>query len=195
MPKIDTTTISGFEAMTDAEKVAALLSVDIPEKVDTAGLSAKAAQFDKLASELAETKRALKSKMTEDEVAKAEAENAHKETQEKYEALLKENTIAKYKAKYMAQGYDEKLAEETAEALFNGETDKVFANGEKFKAAVEQKTKSDMLKGTPKPGGAGGTEGEEKTADILMAERIGKAKADSAKSANDILSKYTHTGG
>ena len=195
MPKIDTTTISGFEAMTDAEKVAALLSVDIPEKVDAAGLSAKAAQFDKLASELAETKRALKSKMTEDEVAKAEAEKAHKETQEKYEALLKENTIAKYKAKYMAQGYDEKLAEETAEALFNGETDKVFANGEKFKAAVEQKTKSDMLKGTPKPGGAGGTEGEEKTADILMAERIGKAKADSEKSANDILSKYTHTGG
>ena len=72
MPKIDTTMISGFETMTDAEKVAALLAVEVPERVDTAGLAAKAAQFDKLASELAETKRALKSKMTEDEVAKAE---------------------------------------------------------------------------------------------------------------------------
>lgn len=187
MPKIDTTSISGFDAMTDAEKLAALLELDVP---DANALANMKAQFDKTASELAEAKRNLKSRMTEDEAAKADAEKAHKEIQEKYDALLKENTIAKYKAKYMEQGYDAKLAEETAEALFNGEADKVFANGEKFKAALEQKIKSDMLKNTPKPGGAGGSEDEEKTADILMAERIGKAKADAAKSANDIINKY-----
>ena len=189
MPKIDTTSISGFETMTDAEKVAALMDIDIPERVDMTKYVAKA-QFDKTASELAETKRSLKGKMTEDEAAKEETEKAHKEIQEKYEALLREHTIAKYKTKYMAQGYEEKLAEETAEALFNGETDKVFANGEKFRAAVEQKTKADVLKGTPRPSGSDGTEGEEKTADILMAERIGKAKAERAKASNDIISRY-----
>lgn len=189
MPKIDTTTINGFDAMTDAEKLAALLELDIPEKVDMTGFVTKA-QFDKTSSELADAKRTLKTKMSEDELNRAEAEKAYKETQEKYEALLKENTISKYKAKYLAQGYDDKLASETAEALYNGETDKVFENGEKFKAAIEQKTKSEVLKGTPRPGGAGAG-GEEKTADIVMAERIGKAKADSTKSANDILSKYT----
>lgn len=190
MPKIDTTTISGFESMTSDQKLAALLDMDIPERVDMSGFVTKA-QFDKTASELAEAKRSLKSKMTEDEVARAETERVHKETQEKYEALLKESTITKYKAKYMAQGYDEKLAEETAAALYNGETDKVFANGEKFKAAVEQKTKADVLKNTPKPGGAGNSEGEEKTADILMAERIGKARAASNTAANNIMNKYT----
>ena len=189
MPKFDTTTISGFDAMTDTEKLAALLDVDVPERVDLTGYVSKA-QFDKTASELAEAKRTLKSKMTEEEAAKAEADNANKELQSKYEALLKESTIAKYKARYMAQGYDEKLAEETAEALFNGETDKVFENGNKFKAAVEQKTKSDVLKNTPKPGGAGGSGDDAKTADIEMAERIGKARADSNKSAGDILKKY-----
>ena len=128
--------------------------------------------------------------MTEDEAAKAEQDQKNKELQEKYDTLLKESTIAKYKAKYLEQGYDAKLAEETATALFNGETEKVFANGEKFKAAVEQKTKAELLKDTPKPGGNGGKEGEEKTPDILMAERIGKAKAESTKSANSIMSKY-----
>ena len=190
MPKIDTTAISGFETMTDTEKLAALLEFDIPEKVDMAGYVTKA-QFDKTSSELAEAKRNLKTRMSEEELTKAEADKAHKEIQEKYEALLKENTISKYKAKYLALGYDEKLAEETAEALYNGETDKVFTNGEKFRSAIEQKTKTELLKSTPKPGGAGSDSGEEKTADILMAERLGKAKADSTKSANDILSKYT----
>ena len=190
MPKIDTTAISGFETMTDTEKLAALLNFDIPEKVDMAGYVTKA-QFDKTSSELAEAKRNLKTRMSEEELTKAEADKAHKDIQEKYEALLKENTISKYKAKYLALGYDEKLAEETAEALYNGETDKVFANGEKFRSAIEQKTKTELLKSTPKPGGAGSDSGEEKTADMLMAERIGKARAESAKAANSILTKFT----
>lgn len=190
MPKIDTTAISGFETMTDTEKLAALLDFDIPEKVDLTGFVTKA-QFDKTSSELAEAKRNLKTRMTEEELTKAEADKAHKEIQEKYEALLKESTISKYKAKYLAQGYDEKLAEETAEALYNGETDKVFANGEKFRSAIEQRTKSELLKKTPKPDGNGDGSDDGKTADILMAERIGKARAESAKAANSILTKYT----
>lgn len=190
MPKIDTTAISGFETMTDTEKLAALLDFDIPEKVDMAGYVTKA-KFDKTSSELAEAKRSLKTRMSEEELTKAEADKAHKEIQEKYEALLKESTISKYKAKYLALGYDEKLAEETAEALYNGETDKVFINGEKFRSAIEQKTKTELLKSTPKPGGAGSDSGEEKTADMLMAERIGKARAESAKAANSILTKFT----
>ena len=189
MPRIDTTTIEGFEAMDDSQKLAALLNLDVPERVDLTKFIPKA-QYDKTASELAEAKRINKSKMTEDEAAKAEQDQKNKELQEKYDTLLKESTIAKYKAKYLEQGYDAKLAEETATALFNGETEKVFANGEKFKAAVEQKTKAELLKDTPKPGGNGGKEGEEKTPDILMAERIGKAKAESTKSANSIMSKY-----
>lgn len=189
MPRIDTTTIEGFEAMDDSQKLAALLNLDVPERVDLTKFIPKA-QYDKTASELAEAKRINKSKMTEDEAAKAEQDQKNKELQEKYDTLLKESTIAKYKAKYLEQGYDAKLAEETATALFNGETEKVFANGEKFKAAVEQKTKAELLKDTPKPGGNGGKEGEEKTPDILMAERIGKAKAESTKSANNIMSKY-----
>ena len=45
MPKIDTSTISGFETMTDAEKLSALLDLDVPEKVDLSNFVPKS-QFD-----------------------------------------------------------------------------------------------------------------------------------------------------
>lgn len=189
MPKIDTTKIGGFEEMTAEEKLAALLNLDIPETVDMSALVSKAT-FDKVSSELAEAKRNLKGKMTEDEVAKAEAARAHAELEQKYNELLEKSTVSEYKAKYIAQGYDEKLAEETANALFKGDMEKVFENSAKFKVAVEQRVKSDVLKDTPKPEGAGGKDGQEKSADIMMAERIGKINADSNKIANDTIGKY-----
>lgn len=190
MPKIDTTQIGGFDEMTAEQKLAALLELDIPESVDMSTLVSKAT-FDKVSSELAEAKRNLKGKMTEDEAARAEAQREREELEEKYNALFEKSTVSEYKAKYMAQGYDEKLAEETAKALFKGDMDVVFANSAKFKASVEQKVKSEVLKDTPKPSGAGGKDGQEKSEDILMAERIGKINADANKIANDILNQYT----
>ena len=97
MPKIDVTAIEGFETMDDSQKVAALLQLDIPEKIDMANFISKTL-YDKTASELAEAKRINKSKMTEDESAKAEQDQKNKELQEKYDALLKKSSIAEYKA-------------------------------------------------------------------------------------------------
>ena len=48
-------------------------------------------------------------------------------------------------------GYDEKLAEETAEAMASGEMDKVFANQKKHLDAFEKKVRAEALKNTPKP--------------------------------------------
>ncbi len=52
-------------------------------------------------------------------------------------------------------GYEEKLAEDTAEAMANGDTDKIFANQKKHLDNVEKKIKADVLKDTPKPEGKG----------------------------------------
>ena len=46
MPRIDTTTIEGFEAMDDSQKLAALLNLDVPERVDLTKFIPKA-QYDK----------------------------------------------------------------------------------------------------------------------------------------------------
>jgi hypothetical protein len=62
-------------------------------------------------------------------------------------------------------GYEASLADETAEAIVNGEHDKVFANQKKHLENVEKKIKSEILKGTPKPGG--GNSSDEMTKEKL----------------------------
>ena len=53
----------------------------------------------------------------------------------------------------MGLGYDEKLANETAEAMLDGNIDKVLANQKKHIDAVEKKIREDVLHSTPKPEG------------------------------------------
>lgn len=150
--KIDISTIEGFEKMTDEQKVAALLGMDIPEP-DMTGFVSKAT-FDAKATEAAKLSKQLKARMTEEEAEKEADAAARRELEDKYNALLKRTTIADYKAKYLAMGYDEKLATDTAEAMLEGNIDKVFANGEKYKAEMEKKIRSEILRETPRPNSA-----------------------------------------
>ena len=147
MANIDTSIIEGFAEMSVEEQLAAVLKLNIPDPVDLSKYVAKDV-FDKKASEAADLSKKLKGKMSEDELAKAEreakqAENDAKyaDLESKYNDLLKSRTIADYKAKYLAQGYDEALAQSTAEALVDGNMETVFKNGETFKAELEKKIK------------------------------------------------------
>lgn len=190
MPKIDVSKIGGYEEMAIEDKLAAILALEIPEQVDLSTMVSKAT-FDKVASELAEAKKTIKGKMSDEEIARAEAAKAQTELQSKYDALLKEHTVSKYKSRYMAQGYDEKLAEATAEALFAGDTDTVFENSEKFRQSVEQRVRADVLKDTPKPEGSG-TKGEpDKTADVEFATNLGKSNMQADKAACGVVNQYT----
>lgn len=161
--KIDITKIPGYEAMNAEEKLNALLSYE----VDMAGYVKKDV-FDAKATEAAKLSKQLKERMTDDEAAKEAEATARQELEEKYNALLKESTVAKYKAKYLAMGYEEKLAEDTAAALFAGDMDKVFANTGKHMRDVEGKVKAEVLKGTPIPDAAS-TKGEVMTRDKIFA--------------------------
>ena len=164
--KIDTTKISGFDGMSAEEKLNALLAMDVPDPVDLAGYVKKDV-FDAKATEAANLSKQLKARMTDDEAAKAAEATARQELEDKYNALLKESTVAKYKAKYLAMGYEEKLAEDTARAMYDGDTDKVFANAEKFKAEIVKSVKADVLKATPTPAAANGI-GETMTLDKIF---------------------------
>lgn len=190
MANIDVTTIEGFENMTSDEKVEALLKLDIPEKVDLSGYIPKA-QFDRTASELSEAKKQVKAKMTEEEAAKAQSEQAMKDLQEKYNELLKTSTIATHTAKFMAMGYEEKLAHDTATALFDGDMDKVFTYQQKAQEALEKKLKAELMKQVPHPDGAGSGGGDDKEpANITLAKMLGKRKQEAQKKSDDIMKYY-----
>lgn len=149
MAKIDVTQIEGYAEMSAEDKLKALEGFDIPDP-DYSGYVKKDV-FDKTASELAGVKKQLKDKMTDDEAAKQKEQEDREELQSKYDKLLRESEISKHKAKLLGLGYDEKLADETAEAMADGDMEKVFANQKKHLDSVEKRVRADALKDTPKP--------------------------------------------
>ena len=190
MPTIDTSTIEGFDTMTDSDKLSALLKFEIPDKVDLSQYVAKSV-FDKTASELADKKKALNDRMTEDERTKSEAETQMKDLQTKYDALLKESTISKYKAEYLAQGYSDELAGKAAQAMAEGDTAKVFEYAKTAKAEFEKTLKAELLKKTPKPGSNdGGDGGDDTPYSIKLAQQLGKSHAEADAKTKSILEKY-----
>ena len=169
--KISTEKIEGYKDMTLEQKLAALESYEI-EEPDYTGYVTKEV-FDKTASELANSKKQLREKMSAEELkAKEDAEKMEALIKER-DALLREKTVAGHKAKYLALGYEENLANETAEALANGELDKVFANHKKHNESVEKRIRADVLKGTPKPEGGTGSDTitKEKFSQMSIAEQ------------------------
>lgn len=156
MAKIDVTQIEGYAEMSTEDKLKALEEFELPAP-DLSG-TVKKELFDKTASELAAAKKQLKEKMTEDEAAKQKEKEEREELQTKYDALLRESSISKNKAKLIALGYEEALADETATAMVDGDSDKVFANQQKHLTAVEKRVRAEALKDTPKPAPDGGSD-------------------------------------
>lgn len=138
------------EGMAFEEVEAALEKVTVPED-HSAEIERLKNALSKSNSEAAGYKKQLREKMTEDEQKKQREQEEREELQNKYDKLLRESVIAKNKAKLVALGYDESLADETAEAMVDGDSEKVFANQQKHLASFEKKVRAEALKGTPKP--------------------------------------------
>lgn len=189
MPTISTESIEGFDSMTAEEKVDALLKLDLPDS--SAELARMKSALDKATSEAADYKKQLKGKLTEDEAAAAEREAKWAEMEAKLKALELEKTISTYKASYLAMnGYDEKLAEDTAKALAEGDMAKVFANQQKANAAYEKKLRADLVKQDPKPDGAGGGDNRDEDPSVELARKLGKEKAASMNVSAEGLKYY-----
>lgn len=188
MAKIDVTKIEGYKDMTPEQKLAALEAFEI-EDPDYSGYVKKDI-FDKTASELAAKKKELTEKLSEDEQKKQKEEEERAELQSKYEKLLHESEVSKFKAKLLGMGYDEKLADDTAEAMASGDTDKVFANQKKHLDNVEKKVRAEVLKETPDPTGDGESNNT-MTLEKLRALSPGEREQWSRKNPEDYKKLYT----
>ena len=157
------------EDMTPEEKIALLENYDPPApKNDPAptpnpapnpdptpapkgGATVSKAQVDKVASELAAVKKQLRGKMTEDEQKEYERQAKQEEMETELNTLRREKALAGYKSSYLAQGYDEQLAEEAATAMVDGDMDTVFAVMKKQSVNAEKAMRAKILKETPVP--------------------------------------------
>ena len=152
------------EGMTADEIISALEKVADPnaevEKLRNAVTKAN--------GEAAEYKKQLKAKRTDDENAAQEQADKLAEMQKQIEALtadkenlVKEKTLASYREKFVAQGYDAELANKAASALADGDMDKVFKFQSEFMTAHDTAYKASLLKDMPTPPGADGKGGSD----------------------------------
>lgn len=153
--KIDVTLIPNFDNLPDDVKNA-ILGMDFADAPDMSQYVTKSA-FDKKATEAAELSKQLKAKMTDDELAKAQAETEMAELKARLAQLEAEKIVGENTQKFLELGYDGKLAQATAEAMAKGEMETVFKNHAKFIADREKALRAEILKGTPTPPAGEGT--------------------------------------
>lgn len=170
--KIDTTKIEGYAEMSAEDKLKALEAFDMPDP-DYSGY-VKKDLYDRTASELSAKKKELNDHLSDEERQKKESEEEMTTLRENYDKLVKQNAISEAKSKYLALGYDDKLAAETAEAYVNGDTEKVFANQQKAQAAFEKKVRAEALKDTPSPT----PDGDSKTMTLEKLRKMSPAERD-----------------
>ena len=189
---INWSTIEGFhEEMTAEERIALLEAQENYGVIDPNAARYKA-QLDKTCSELAQVKRDLKARMSEEEAQAAERAAAQEKLEKELAELRRERTLSQYKASLLAQGYDEKSAGDFAKGIIDGDMDSVFKTMKTVQTEMEKRVKTELLKGTPGAPAGKDSDSDDKTPDIIAAERIGKAKAENMKSANSILNEYVH---
>lgn len=131
------------------------------------------ASLSKANSEAASYKKQLRDKQTEDEKAKSEREEEMDKVKGELEALKRSNLLTETKAKYIALGFDEKLASETAEAMVEGDYEKVFANQAIFTESLKKKLTAEQQRNVGRPSG---TNNNDSPTDY--SEKISKARAD-----------------
>jgi len=175
MAKIDTKLITGYEQMTPEQKVAALEAYNHPDP-DYSGY-VKKDLYDKAASDAASWKKKHNELLTEDERKKQEDADALANMKKELDELRKDKTISEFKAKLIAQGYDEALASDTAQAMADGDTAKVFANQGKFLEDYAKKVKADAMKKTPKPPAGDGSSDIDYSKKIEEAQQSGDMAA------------------
>lgn len=143
------------EGMSAEEIVSALEMVSIP---DAGEISRLKAAISKSNSEAAKYKKELASRMSEEEAEKARQEEERAALSARVKELEEREKISAYTSKYLAKGFSEELAKDTAKAISSGDFDKVLDNHMKYLTDAEKKMKSDLMKATPR--GPGGDVGE-----------------------------------
>ena len=151
MASIDTSKIEGYAEMTPEEKIAALEGYTFADP-DFSGYVKKDV-FDKTASELAQTKKDLKARMSEEEVKKAENDALLAQYKAQAESLQKEKDISENKAKLISIGYEESLASETATAMVSGDLATVLKNQQTFVENVKKIARGEAMASTTPPAG------------------------------------------
>ena len=158
------------EGMTEDEISAALETVGHGNDAEVNRLKTA---LSKANSEAADYKKQLRSKQSDDEAAAAAQKEEHDKLVKENGELKRSIALSESKGKLLAMGYDEKLADETAAAMVDGDMEKVMANQSKYLEAQKKAIQADHMRKTPRPA-AGSDDGS----GVDYAKKISEAQAN-----------------
>lgn len=158
------------EGMTEDEISAGLETVGQGNEAEVNRLKAA---LSKANSEAADYKKQLRTKQTDDEAAAAAQKEEHDRLVQENADLKRSMALSERKAKLLAMGYDESLADETAAAMVDGDMDKVMANQSKYLEVQKKNIQADAMRKTPRP--SAGDDGNGGSMDY--AKKIAEAQA------------------
>lgn len=147
---MDITKLDGYKEDMTAEEKLALFEAYEPPKPNYDGYIKKET-FDKTASELADYKKQLRAKSTEDELKAAEQAEAQKKMEEELKALRRDKSLSEHKASFLALGYDDETATKAATAYTDGDVKGFFEVAKAHHSSLEAKYKEAGMLSTPRP--------------------------------------------
>ena len=157
MAQIDTGKIEGYAEMTPEEKIAALEGFVYED--NAAELERQKTAVSRANAEAAEWKRKHNALLSEEERKAQEQEDERSTLLARLAELERKDKISGFTAQLLGLGYDADLAAETAAAMADGDTEKVFLNQKRFLDTHDKAFKAQLLKETPTPPPGGGSNG------------------------------------
>ena len=158
------------EGMTEDEISAALEAVSLGNDAE---LNRLKTALSKANSEAADYKKQLRSKQSDDEAAAAAQKEEHEKLLKENSELKRSIALSESKGKLLAMGYDEKLADETAAAMVDGDMEKVMANQSKYLEAQKKVIQADHMRNTPRP-----ASGSDDNSGVDYTKKIHEAQAN-----------------
>lgn len=168
------------EGMTVEDIEAALQGMDLVDRNEAAKGMVSKAMFDKKVSELTTANKQLREKMSTEEQEKLDREAEKKAFMDELEGLRKKDQLNQHLSRFLKLGYDEKLAQATAQAMVDQDFDTVFANQQAFLAARDKAMQKQAVLGSDKRPPASESEGGK---DFVKMASEAQARGDFAASA------------
>ena len=100
-------------------------------------------------ADASEWKKKFQAKLSDEEKAKSEQDEANAALQKELEELRTERNVANHKAQFVDMGFEAALAQETAKALNDGDTAKLFDGIRKFIATHDKQLKENAFRQNP----------------------------------------------
>lgn len=149
MPKIDTSAIEGYDAMTAEEKLAALESFEYADNSEE--LSKYKNAVSKANSEAAEYKRQLKDANSKIQQAEEKGKEGQTEAEKQIEAMRKQldemkrdKSVSDYTSRLVSNGFESDAASKAAVALVDHDADSFFESLSKFVEDHDKKVRAEL---------------------------------------------------